>query len=115
MYDGSAWWILQVAPDSAGLCASVGFEFKNDHPTLVASLPASERPYRNVGHDYTMPVIGSSTTNQDRKSLGRCAALKSRAIGHHFWIFCKTTTMRVNASRPHFWQPIALGQRGMPS
>jgi hypothetical protein len=67
MYDGVAWWILQVEPGEGELCASVGFEFENGCPTLVASLPARERPYRPVGHDYTMPVIGISTENHARR------------------------------------------------
>jgi len=66
MYDGSAWWILQVDPDAGELCASVGFEFENGRPTLVASLPAIERPYRPTGHDYTMPLAGQSKENHAR-------------------------------------------------
>jgi hypothetical protein len=76
MYDGSAWWILQVAPASGSLCASVGFEFENGRPTLLASLPASERPYRNVGHDYTMPVIGCSKAENKRTITWSVRALR---------------------------------------
>jgi len=67
MYDGSAWWVLEVIPHAHGLCASVGFEYENGHPVLVASLPATERPYRNVGHDYTRPVFGASTAEHVRE------------------------------------------------
>ena len=66
MYDGTAWWVLQVEPDASDLCASVGFEFENGRPILVASLPASERPYRPTGHDYTMPRIGHSREKHAR-------------------------------------------------
>jgi len=65
MHDGEAWWILEVNPD-IDLSASVGFEFENGRPVLVASLPARERPYRPVGHDYTMPVTGSSAADYPR-------------------------------------------------
>ncbi|MEY2906906.1 MAG: hypothetical protein RLZZ408_1377 [Verrucomicrobiota bacterium] len=74
--DGSAWWILEVMPESAGLCASVGFEFDGGRPVLVASLPASERPYRNAGHDYTMPVTGSSIADHSREVTWSVRALR---------------------------------------
>lgn len=67
MFDGAAWWVLEVSPEAGDLCPSVGFEFVKGRPTLVASLPASERPYRHVGHDYTMPLIGHSVTKKHRK------------------------------------------------
>ena len=67
MFDGTAWWVLEVSPEAGDLCPSVGFEFAEGLPTLVASLPASERPYRHVGHAYTMPVIGHSVKNKYRK------------------------------------------------
>jgi hypothetical protein len=76
MHDGSAWWILEVRPQSGALCASVGFEHEHGRPTLVASLPASERPYRNAGHDYTMPVIGASTSNAAREITWAVRALR---------------------------------------
>jgi len=67
MHDGSAWWILEVMPESAGLCASMGFEFEGGRPVLVASLPANERPYRPVGHDYTVPLKGESVSICERR------------------------------------------------
>ncbi len=76
MHDGSAWWILEVSPQTEGLCASVGFEFENDRAVLLASLPASERPYRNAGHDYTMPVIGLSTSDRLRNIVWSVRALR---------------------------------------
>lgn len=76
MFDGTAWWLLQVEPDVGGLCASVGFEYENGYPVLMASLPARERPYRPVGHDYTMPQIGSSTTANARRISWSVRALR---------------------------------------
>ena len=77
MYDGVAWWILEVSPQAGDLCASVGFEYdQGGHPALMASLPASERPYRNVGHDYTMPVKGSSVAGQSRDIAWSLRALR---------------------------------------
>lgn len=76
MHDGSAWWILAVIPQTGDLCASVGFEYENSRPVLLASLPASERPYHNAGHDYTMPVIGSSTSYRARKIIWAVRALR---------------------------------------
>ena len=76
MHDGSAWWILEVRPHAGELCASVGFDYKNGHPVLLASLPGSERPYRNVGHDYTMPLTGSSTVDHERKITWAVRALR---------------------------------------
>jgi hypothetical protein len=76
MFDGVGWWILQVTPAAGDLCASVGFEYEHGRPVLVASLPASERPYRNAGHDYTMPVIGSSTSDHARKIIWAVRALR---------------------------------------
>lgn len=76
MHDGSAWWILEVCPQVGELCASVGFEFENSRPVLLASLPASERPYRNAGHDYTMPVVASSTSDHAREITWSVRALR---------------------------------------
>lgn len=67
MHDGTAWWVLEVSPAAGDLCASVGFEYENGHPILLASLPACERPYRHVGHDYTMPSTGRSVSDRARK------------------------------------------------
>lgn len=55
--DGTAWWILEVecSTSPGKVCPSIGFEYEEGCPVLVASLPARERPYRPVGHDYTMP------------------------------------------------------------
>ncbi len=76
MHDGTDWWILEVKPETGGLHASVGFEFESGCPTLVASLPANERPYRPVGHDYTMPVIGMSTSETARTISWSFRAMK---------------------------------------
>ena len=67
MFDGEGWWILEVSPAAGDLCASVGFSFENGRPVLLASLPASERPYRHTGHDYTMPVTGASQVGTSRR------------------------------------------------
>ena len=67
MFDGEGWWILEVSPAAGDLCASVGFSFENGRPVLLASLPASERPYRHTGHDYTMPVTGASQVDTSRR------------------------------------------------
>jgi hypothetical protein len=84
MHDGSGWWILQVEPDAGGLCASVGFEYVDGRPMLVAALPARERPYRPVGHDYTMPRVEPSVANHARsiswsvrviRLVGPCSAI----------------------------------------
>jgi len=76
MHDGSSWWILQVSPEAGDLFASVGFEYENGRPVLVASIPARERPYRNTGHDYTMSVIGSSASDHPRKITWSVHALR---------------------------------------
>jgi hypothetical protein len=67
MFDGEGWWILEVSPVAGDLCASVGFSFENGRPVLLASLPASEQPYRHTGHDYTMPVTGASQVGTSRR------------------------------------------------
>ena len=67
MFDGEGWWILEVEPAAGDLCPSVGFSFENGRPVLLASLPASERPYRHTGHDYTMPVTGASRIGTSRR------------------------------------------------
>ena len=67
MFDGEGWWILEVSPTADDLCASVGFSFENGRPVLLASLPASEQPYRHAGHDYTMPVTGASPVGTSRR------------------------------------------------
>lgn len=60
MHDSKSWWILEAAPyahcEGDRIPASIGFEFRDGVPSLVASVPANERPYRPVGHDYTAPV-----------------------------------------------------------
>ena len=76
MHDGSAWWILEVSPHSGDLCASVGFEYEDGRPMLVASLPPNERPYRNVGHDYTMPSKGYSIVNRTREIVWKVRTLR---------------------------------------
>jgi hypothetical protein len=76
MHDGSSWWILEVTPQANGLCASVGFEFKEGHPILVASLPPNERPYRNTGHDYTMPMNQPSNSENSRNLIWQVRALR---------------------------------------
>lgn len=57
MHDGTGWWVLEVKPDgqtgAEKLPASIGFEWKEGQPHLVASLPANERPYVPVGHNHT--------------------------------------------------------------
>jgi hypothetical protein len=69
VHEGSTWWILEVEPhttvDSQVLHASVGFEYRDGQPVLLASLPYAERPYQHVGHDYTMPVSSSWTPTKD--------------------------------------------------
>ena len=63
VHDGREWVVLEVDPcvvvGGHRLEASVGFEYSEGCPCLVASLPACERPYRHAGHDYTMPVAAS--------------------------------------------------------
>jgi hypothetical protein len=90
MHDGSAWWILEVRPQAGDHCASVGFEFENGRPVLLASLPASERPYRNAGHDYTMPVIGSSTSDHAREIDWSVRALRLEGAGNSILDFLQT-------------------------
>ncbi len=62
LHDGEGWSLLEIAPHgecgNQKLKASIGFEYEDGVPCLVASLPASERPYRPVGHDYTAPIKG---------------------------------------------------------
>lgn len=59
-HDGHVWRILQVQPYAyAGeepLGCSLGFQYRDGEAMLLASLPSHERPYRPVGHDYTMPL-----------------------------------------------------------
>ena len=90
MHDGSAWWILEVRPQVGDLCASVGFEYKNGRPVLLASLPATEQPYRNAGHDYTMPVIGSSIADQAREIAWSVRALRLEGGGNSILDFLQT-------------------------
>ncbi len=60
VHDGQGWTVLEISPAAAcgggRLKPSIGFEYVNGAPALLASLPANERPYRPVGHDYTSPV-----------------------------------------------------------
>jgi len=69
VHEGSTWWILEVEPhttvDGQVLHASVGFEYRDGQPFLLASLPYAERPYQHVGHDYTMPVSTSWTPTKE--------------------------------------------------
>jgi len=76
MFDGEGWWILEVEPAVDDLCASVGFSFENGRPVLLATLPASERPYRHVGHDYTMPVTGTSQVGTSRQIVWAVRAVR---------------------------------------
>jgi hypothetical protein len=90
MHDGSAWWILEVRPQSGDLCASVGFEYENGRPVLLASLPATEQPYRNAGHDYTMPVIGSSTADHAREIIWSVRAVRLEGACNSILNFLQT-------------------------
>lgn len=65
-HDGSGWWVLEVEPHVDEMVASVGFAYRDEAPVLIASLPARERPYRNVGHDYTHPIEGVSASSEER-------------------------------------------------
>ncbi len=62
VHDGLGWTILEISPSVccgvSQLKPGIGFEYVNGTPVLLASLPANERPYRPVGHDYTSPVQG---------------------------------------------------------
>jgi|GEM_PF-1115381 len=65
VHDGNSWVVLEVAPyaqcGAKKLKASIGFEYIDGAPCLVASVPPNERPYRPVGHDYTAPVKETHT------------------------------------------------------
>jgi len=80
VHDGATWWILEVEPQvSVGgqvLHASVGFEYHDGIPYLLASLPFAERPYQHVGHDYTMPVSTSWIPSQACDVLWKIRARK---------------------------------------
>jgi len=109
VHEGSTWWILEVEPhttvDGQVLHASVGFEYRDGQPFLLASLPYAERPYQHVGHDYTMPVSTSWTPTKDCVIRWKIRLLK--VVGERDSI--------LNVLQANYHSDLSASQRADPS